>query len=261
MALAVEDVCDGSIETSRLQRKPCLPTKGIRQRCRDLLSVKKGGVGQNLMQVGAVTLPDVICHTAPAAFVDFGEMRFVLGVDDSDRASPNDDHVWHEVAKRAVARVRPVQRRQGLAQPADAHCATSSTHIFSDLRFDVVLPQSIQTHRPGESIHLTTASETTFIAHPANGVQTTAKGLVQKRITAEESSEQLGPRINPRHVVHTREHEHGGTLEVHRDSILATDNDQLLQYPLERPSHGASQQRVTRQIGKARRNLMPSTGR
>jgi hypothetical protein len=99
VALAIEDVCDGSIETPCLQREPCLPSKGIRQGCGDLFSVKEGRIGQHLMQVGAVTLPDVVCHAAPAAFVNFGEMRFVLGIDDPDRASSNDHHVWYQMAK------------------------------------------------------------------------------------------------------------------------------------------------------------------
>jgi hypothetical protein len=159
-----------------------------------------------LVQVGTMTVADIVGHPPPPVLVDFSEMRFVLGIDDPDRAPADYDYVRDEVAERAVARVRPVKRPHCFTEAATAYRSASSSHFLSHLGLNVVLPKSIERHRPSEPIHLSAPAETAFIAHPPNRIETASKSLLRERVRTNDAPQDLGARVHARHIVHAFKH-------------------------------------------------------
>jgi hypothetical protein len=69
----------------------------IHQRRPDLLCSVEGGVGENLVDVGAVGLAHIVGEPLPAVLVELSQVGFVLGVDDVNDVAAEDDDVGNEV--------------------------------------------------------------------------------------------------------------------------------------------------------------------
>ena len=85
------------------------------------------------MHISPVTLSNLVCHSSPPALVNFSEMGLVLGVDNPDGIAACDDDVGHQMAQRAMARVRPVERRHRLTAAAEPQQSTFLANPLANL--------------------------------------------------------------------------------------------------------------------------------
>jgi hypothetical protein len=109
---------------------------------------------------------------------------------------------------------------------------------------DVVLPQSVQRHRPRQAVHLPTTAQTALIADPADSIETAAKRLFEKRIASSQPPKKFGSWVNARHIIHAIEQLLGVAFESDGNSILAADEHKLLENSLKGPPNGAAQQGI-----------------
>jgi hypothetical protein len=114
------------------------------------------------------------------------------------------------------------------------------------MRLDVVLPKSIQRHRPSEAVHLAAATKATLVSDPTNGIQTAAERFFEKRIASSHPAKEFRSRVYARHVIHAIEQKLGVAFEIDGNSIFAANEHKLLQDPLERPPPCAAQKRIAR---------------
>jgi hypothetical protein len=129
------------------------------------------------------------------------------------------------------------------------------------MRLDVVLPKSVQRHRPRQAVHLPPAAQTALVPDPTDGIEAAAKRLFEKRIAASHPAKEFRPGVYARHVIHTVEQTLSVAFEIYGDSIFAANEHKLLQDPLERPPNRPAQERVARQVRKPGRNVMPAARR
>src|SRR5688500_12423718 len=131
-----------------------------------------------------MALANIVGHATPTVFVDLGEVRLVLGIDDPDATASGYGDVGNEMAERPIAGIRPMKWRHGFALSTRAHDAASTPRLFSNMRLDVVLPKSVQRHRPRQAVHLAPAAQTALVPDPTDGVEAAAKRLLEKRIVS-----------------------------------------------------------------------------
>ena len=198
------------------------------------------------MQIGAMALPNLVGHSTPTVLVDFGEVGLVLGVDNPDATTSGYGDVGNKMAERPMARIGPVKRCHRFAQSTRAHNPASTPHLLSNMRLDVVLPKSIQRHRPREAVHLAPAAKTALVPDPTDGIEAAAKRLFEKRIASSHPAKEFRSGVYARHVIHAIEQTLSIAFEIDGNSILAANEHKLLQNPLERPPNRAAQKRIAR---------------
>jgi hypothetical protein len=75
------------------------------------------------VQVGPARLPHLFSHAMPAGFVQVGEVRFVLGIEDAKLVVTTQHQVWGQVAERPEARVGPLKRTCGMMSVMPPSCS------------------------------------------------------------------------------------------------------------------------------------------
>jgi hypothetical protein len=108
------------------------------------------------------------------------------------------------------------------------------------MRLDVVLPKSVQRHRPRQAVHLPPAAQTALVADPTDGVEAVAKRPLEKRITSSHPAKEFGSRVNARHITDAIQQTLSITFEIDRNSIFAADENELSQDALNCPPDRAA---------------------
>jgi len=140
----MQEICPRHISVALAQGRPGFGPEWIDQFGGDLVGIVEGGVGQDLVEVGAVLGTGLFGEAVPADFVKFGQVGLILGVHDTDRATAADDDVGNQVAERAMGGVGPLEGEGGLPQPAHPHLAAGEGRLAEDQLFHVGLPEPVE---------------------------------------------------------------------------------------------------------------------
>lgn len=152
------------------EREPALGGAGVGEAEDGTVRGSEAGVGEDLEEVVAVLVADLLLDVVPGAGLEFVEVAFVFGVDDDGGGGVVDAEIGDEGALGAGEAGAPVEGVDGFAIAAGVEPAAGLAGGGGEDRFDPGFVERFHGHAPGDTVEIGGSGEAAVVGDPLDAL-------------------------------------------------------------------------------------------